>query len=72
MPETFAVSNHHAGQNLASRYPSMNSTAVLAAVLQTAARSRLISLRLPDVLIIVLHFAAVLGIGFYLKRFGAL
>src|SRR5690349_3615687 len=31
--------------------------------------SRLISLTVPDLLIIIVYFAAVLGIGFYLKRY---
>lgn len=47
----------------------MNTIALITAVLLPQERTRLISLHLPDVLIIVLYFVAVLGIGFYLKRF---
>ena len=43
--------------------------ALLAADPQTA--SRLISLHSPDLAIIAIYFATVLGIGFYLRRFTA-
>ena len=33
--------------------------------------NRLISLSAPDILIIVIYFVTVLGIGFYLKKFAA-
>jgi SSS family solute:Na+ symporter len=46
---------------------SFCSLALLAADPQTA--SRLISLHSPDVAIIAIYFAMVLGIGFYLRRF---
>jgi SSS family solute:Na+ symporter len=38
-------------------------------LLMQATPSKLISLTIPDLLVIVIYFAFVLGIGFYLKRF---
>jgi SSS family solute:Na+ symporter len=45
------------------------STASLLVAATSAGTGRLISLSKPDVLIIILYFTAVLGIGLYLKRF---
>ncbi len=47
----------------------MNLLGPVAAGLSLPGISRLISLRTPDVAIIVVYFAMVLGIGIYLKRF---
>ncbi|HET9400484.1 MAG TPA: sodium:solute symporter family protein [Candidatus Acidoferrales bacterium] len=47
----------------------MTITPLLLAVLQTPQPSRLMSLHTVDVLIILIYFVVILGIGFYLKRF---
>ncbi len=41
----------------------------LGLLLLAAGQSKLISLTLPDILIIAIYFVVVLGIGFYLKRY---
>lgn len=47
----------------------MTAIPLIAAGLSPDGSTRLISLHFPDILIIVLYFVAVLGIGFYLKRY---
>jgi solute:Na+ symporter, SSS family len=47
----------------------MTSNLISLAMLQAAQPTRLMSLHAVDILIILIYFAAILGIGFYLKRF---